>query len=97
MLITAIIDKLIPAEENPHEVRSVESEQYPPDSTHKLMHMGVFTALAIAIHNVPEGIAVSVPIYQATGSRKKPLSTPFSPILQSRWARSSDDWCSCPL
>ena len=26
---------------------------------------------AIAIHNIPEGIAVSVPIYQATGSRKK--------------------------
>ena len=26
---------------------------------------------AIAIHNIPEGIAVSVPIYQATGSRKQ--------------------------
>ena len=26
---------------------------------------------AVAIHNIPEGIAVSVPIYQATGSRKK--------------------------
>ena len=27
--------------------------------------------LAIAIHNIPEGIAVSVPIYHATGSKKK--------------------------
>src|SRR5699024_10449453 len=27
--------------------------------------------VAIAIHNIPEGIAVSVPIYLATGSRKK--------------------------
>ena len=26
---------------------------------------------AIAIHNIPEGIAVSVPIYHATGSKKK--------------------------
>ena len=27
--------------------------------------------VAIAIHNIPEGIAVSVPLYQATGSRRK--------------------------
>ena len=25
----------------------------------------------MAIHNIPEGIAVSIPIYQATGSKKK--------------------------
>jgi ZIP family zinc transporter len=28
-------------------------------------------AVAIAIHNIPEGIAVSVPVYYATGSRRK--------------------------
>ena len=27
--------------------------------------------LAVTIHNIPEGIAVSVPVYYATGSRKK--------------------------
>ena len=27
--------------------------------------------MAIAIHNIPEGISVSVPIYYATGSKKK--------------------------
>ncbi len=27
--------------------------------------------VAIAIHNIPEGIAVSVPIYQATGSQNE--------------------------
>lgn len=29
--------------------------------------------IAIAIHNIPEGISVSVPIYQATGSRRKAI------------------------
>lgn len=29
--------------------------------------------LAIALHNIPEGTTIAVPIYQATGSRKKAL------------------------
>lgn len=33
--------------------------------------LGIPIAIAIAIHNIPEGISVSIPIYQATGSRKK--------------------------
>ena len=33
--------------------------------------LGLPIALAIAIHNIPEGIAVSVPIYYATGNRRK--------------------------
>ena len=33
--------------------------------------MGLAIAVAIAIHNIPEGISVSVPVYFATGSRKK--------------------------
>ena len=33
--------------------------------------LGVSIALAVAIHNIPEGVAVSLPIYHATGSRKK--------------------------
>ena len=31
----------------------------------------VAIAVAIAIHNIPEGIATSVPIYYSTGSRKR--------------------------
>jgi len=33
--------------------------------------------LAIAIHNIPEGITVSVPIYHATGSKKKAFGYSF--------------------
>ncbi len=33
--------------------------------------------MAIAIHNIPEGIAVSVPIYYATGSRRKAFCLSF--------------------
>lgn len=54
----AIIDKLIPEFENPHEIRKVEEvDQKKADRDKKLMRMGLFTALAIAIHNFPEGLA----------------------------------------
>ena len=33
--------------------------------------LGLAIAIAIAIHNIPEGIAVSAPIYKATGNRRK--------------------------
>lgn len=58
ILLIAIIDKLIPSEENPHEVHTVE-EMDGKSEAHKksLMRMGLFTALAIGIHNFPEGLA----------------------------------------
>lgn len=33
--------------------------------------LGMTIAIAIALHNIPEGISVAVPIYYATGSRKR--------------------------
>jgi zinc transporter, ZIP family len=133
ILLIGIIDKLIPAAENPHEVHSESEKAYvkdpsapdphtgepndsPPDreiGLHdhspehtRLMRMGLFTALAIAIHNfpeglatflaalhdptlgiaiafaialhnIPEGISVSVPIFYATGNRKKAFILSF--------------------
>lgn len=82
MLVIGIIDNLIPAAENPHEIHS-EAELKPlhdpsaplpdfesspeakaaPPGLHdhgahrRLMRMGLFTALAIGIHNFPEGLA----------------------------------------
>lgn len=58
ILVIAVIDKLIPSVENPHEVHTVE-EMDGQSEAHKskLMRMGLFTALAIGIHNFPEGLA----------------------------------------
>ena len=58
ILFIAIIDKLIPSVENPHEMHKVEEmEDQAARKDAKLMRMGLFTALAIAIHNFPEGLA----------------------------------------
>ena len=57
ILLIAIIDKLVPSYENPHEVQSVEDINKPVTNDKNLMRMGLFSALAIAIHNFPEGIA----------------------------------------
>jgi len=56
ILLIALIDRFIPSVENPHEVRLIEDMEKKP-SKDRLMRMGMFTALAIGIHNFPEGLA----------------------------------------
>lgn len=56
MALIGLIDHLVPSFENPHEAHSVEELQHRPKQT-KLMRVGLMSALAIAIHNFPEGIA----------------------------------------
>ncbi|ECK6573766.1 zinc transporter ZupT [Campylobacter jejuni] len=80
ILISLLIDKLIPEDVNPHEPKEDLSElkicplpqkgQNPPKfhpgeklhqiSTKALKRTGIFTALAIAIHNFPEGFATFI-------------------------------------
>jgi ZIP family zinc transporter len=60
MALIAIIDKLIPSHENPHEVKSVESMNDEELQARKLTRLGLFSALAIAIHNFPEGLATFI-------------------------------------
>ena len=75
--LSAAIDKILPSEGNPHELKRVEQmhpESLNPDKPEcerrknrnrgghcigdrKLMRIGTFTAIAIGIHNFPEGIA----------------------------------------
>lgn len=58
ILLIAIIDRFVPSAENPHEIHTVE-EMDGKSEYHKnnLMRMGLFTALAVGIHNFPEGLA----------------------------------------
>jgi zinc transporter, ZIP family len=52
-----IVDLLVPEKENPHNFEGLESPK-DPDQTHALMRTSLMTALAIGIHNFPEGLAV---------------------------------------
>ena len=36
-----------------------------------LLFLGGALAIAIALHNIPEGICVAMPVYYATGSKLK--------------------------
>lgn len=57
IVVIAIIDKLVPSFENPHEINKLKMNDPVADKERKLMRMGMFSALAIAIHNFPEGLA----------------------------------------
>lgn len=64
MLLIALIDKFIPSAENPHEIRGVEDYNIKEPCEDSLMRMGLFTALAVGIHNFPEGLATFVSALQ---------------------------------
>lgn len=58
IFIIGIIDRLVPSVENPHEAHLIEElNTSKPKSSKGLMRTGLLTALAIAIHNFPEGMA----------------------------------------
>jgi len=99
IITIGIIDVLVPEAENPHAFKGTTLKRKgKPDKA--LLRVGMLTALAvgihnfpeglatfgtalsdiklgvliafaIAIHNIPEGISVSMPIYYATGDKKK--------------------------
>jgi len=56
VLIALVIDRLVPSYENPHEPHTVE-EMSVHKRDPKLLRMGMMTAIAIGIHNFPEGLA----------------------------------------
>jgi len=64
IIVIALIDRLVPSYENPHEAQLIEemtpgqrAEAHRTQDERRLLRMGMFTALAIAIHNFPEGLA----------------------------------------
>jgi ZIP family zinc transporter len=65
LILMAVIDALVPSGANPHENTQVEllgqdapnSSEVTEKQNQALLRMGLFVALAIAIHNFPEGLA----------------------------------------
>ncbi|HIT48708.1 MAG TPA: zinc transporter ZupT [Candidatus Coprenecus stercoripullorum] len=66
--IIAVIDHLIPSKENPHELYPIKEgedvsrlprkkEHISPNDKGRLLRLGIFSCIAIAIHNFPEGMA----------------------------------------
>lgn len=71
MLLISLIDKLIPDAQNPHEIETPleegengEKEKKLKTKGNNLMRTGLFTAVTIAIHNFPEGLATFVSAMQ---------------------------------
>ncbi len=97
----AIIDFLIPKEENPHEVHLSEDMQ----ERKRLKRMGIMIALSITIHNFPEGIAafmaglksldVGIPIALAIAIHNIPEGIAVSvPIYHATGSRKKAFWFS---
>ncbi len=65
--LTFLIDRLIPDDVNPHELKGEKAlaelkggEKMPKRESFFLQRTGIFTAIAIGIHNFPEGFATFV-------------------------------------
>lgn len=98
-----IIDMLIPDAENPHELHKVEDMEKSRNSA--LRRMGIMTAVAIAIHNFPEGIAtfatamvspeLAIPIAMAIAIHNIPEGIAVSiPIYYATGSRKKAFWLS---
>jgi len=57
IFVIGLIDRFVPEAENPHEMHMVEEMCDTGCREHKLMRLGMLSAMAIAIHNFPEGLA----------------------------------------
>lgn len=102
-----LIDMLIPSAENPHEVHKVEEmygKKKTPDQS-QLKRTGVMMALAIGIHNFPEGIAtftaayvdptIAIPIAVAIAIHNIPEGIAVSvPIYYATGSRKKAFWYS---
>ncbi len=101
IIFIAIIDFLIPEDENPHEVHRVEEL----NQSKQLQRTGVLMALAIGIHNFPEGLAtfasalenidIAIPIVIAIAIHNIPEGIAVSvPIYQATGSRKKAFWYS---
>lgn len=100
-----IIDMLVPETENPHAMHPVEEMSGGPPPDHSLLRVGLLAAIAIAIHNFPEGIAtftvalqnpaIGLPIAIAIAVHNIPEGISVSvPIFFATGSRKKAFWLS---
>ncbi len=108
MLLIAIIDRLVPSAENPHEIHHIEelNDKSRAEANKKsLMRTGLFSALVIGIHNFPEGVAtfaaglgdmsIALPIAIAIAIHNIPEGIAVSiPIFYATNSRKKAFWLS---
>ena len=68
ILFLLVLDSLVP---------HLHLNESKPEGIKAKLKKTTMLVLAVTIHNIPEGIAVSVPIYFATGSKKKAFMYSF--------------------
>jgi len=99
--LIALIDFLIPESRNPHEMHGVEEMK----SNYRLKQTGIITAITIAIHNFPEGIAtfmsaltsleVAIPITAAIAIHNIPEGIAVAvPIYHATGSKKKAFWLS---
>ena len=105
ILFIALINRLLPEEQANEEAKEILSDAEEKDNAKKLLRMGLFTALAIAIHNFPEGLAtfisamqdpgIAIPIVVAISIHNIPEGLAVSvPIYQATGSRKKAFWYS---
>ncbi len=112
VMLILIIDRLIPHDENPHEMKSVEEiagmdnvKKKSKVQDSKLLRTGLMTALVLAIHNFPEGMAtflaalkdihIAIPIAVAIAIHNIPEGIAVSvPIYYATGNRKRAFWLS---
>ncbi len=62
-ILIGLIDRFVPSDENPHEIHKLD-EWEAVSGDKNLRRSALFFALAIAIHNFPEGIATMVAAFE---------------------------------
>jgi len=62
ILLIALIDRMLPSFENPHEIHKIEEikDKEAALKSRRLFRMGIVTAFVIFLHNFPEGLATFV-------------------------------------
>ncbi len=105
VLVIGIIDHLVPEESNPHEIQKEKDEPCKPCEQARLLRSGIFTAIAITIHNFPEGIAtfmaaltqpnLAIPIAVAIAIHNIPEGIAVSvPVYYATGSRKKAFWYS---